>query len=126
MSTQAVGTYEHHHNRLYVGVRGAMTLRDPHDQGGDAHISAGTYFMHHVVTEKHFHTTPEIANRIFIFPGDALRSLVAGKPRAGQVTSPAAQVLRRFHPLRRACRARAPAFHRPGPPPTLRQRPARA
>ncbi|MFH8803950.1 helix-turn-helix domain-containing protein [Streptomyces sp. NPDC017936] len=93
VSTQAVGTHEHDHIRLYVGLRGAMTLQDPHDQGGDAHVSAGTYFMHHVVTENHFHTTPEIGNRIFIFPGDALRSLVTGKPRAGQATSPAAQVL---------------------------------
>ncbi|WP_234443339.1 helix-turn-helix domain-containing protein [Streptomyces cellulosae] len=91
--TQAVGTHEHDHIRLYVGLRGAMTLRDPHDQGGDAYVSAGTYFMHHVVTENHFHTTPEIGSRIFIFPGDALRSLVARKPRTGQAASPAAQVL---------------------------------
>jgi len=93
VSTQSVWTHEHDHIRLYVGLRGAMTLRDPHDQGGDAYVSAGTYFMHHVVTENHFHTTPEIGNRIFMFPGDALRSLVAGKPRAGQATSPAAQIL---------------------------------
>ncbi|MEU0071055.1 helix-turn-helix domain-containing protein [Streptomyces sp. NPDC006332] len=91
--TQAVGTHEHDHIRLYVGLRGVTTLRDPHDQGGDAHVSAGTYFMHHVVTENHFHTTPEIGRRIFIFPGDALRSLVAGKPRTGRATSPAAQIL---------------------------------
>ncbi|MET8081498.1 helix-turn-helix domain-containing protein [Streptomyces sp. NPDC005303] len=91
--TQAVGTHEHDQVRLYVGLRGATTLRDPHDQGGDAYVSAGTYFMHHVVTENHFHTTPEIGRRVFFFPGDALRSLVAGKPRAGQATSPAAQIL---------------------------------
>ncbi|MFB7652973.1 MULTISPECIES: hypothetical protein [unclassified Streptomyces] len=51
---------------------------DPHDQGGDAYVSAGTYFMHCVVTEDHFHTTPVIGTRIFILPGDALRPLVAG------------------------------------------------
>jgi AraC-like DNA-binding protein len=93
VSTQAVGTYEHDQIRLYVGLRGAVALQDPHDQGGDAYVSAGTYFMHHVVTENHFHTTPEIGTRIFIFPGDPLRSLVSGKPRAGQANSPAAQVL---------------------------------
>lgn len=93
LRTQAIGTHEHDHIRLYVVLRGAMTLRDPHDQGGDAHVSTGTYFTHHVVTENHFHTTPEIGTRIFIFPGDALRSLVSGKPRAGQATSPAAQIL---------------------------------
>ncbi|MFJ4809572.1 helix-turn-helix domain-containing protein [Streptomyces longwoodensis] len=93
LSTRAVGTHEHDHVRLYVGLRGAWTLEDPHDQGGDAHVPAGTYFMHHVVQENHFHSTPESANRIFIFPGDALRSLVSGTPRAGQATSPAAQVL---------------------------------
>ncbi|WP_254398094.1 hypothetical protein [Streptomyces sp. AC558_RSS880] len=93
VNTQAVGTHEHDHIRLCVGLRGATTLRDPHDRGGDAYVSAGTCFMHHVVTENHFHTTPGSGNRIFIFPGDALRSLVAGKPRAGQAASPAAQVL---------------------------------
>jgi len=93
VSTRAVGTYEHDEIRLYVGLRGSVALKDPHDQGGDAYISAGTYFMHHVVTENHFHTTPVIGTRIFIFPGDALRSLVAGKPRTGQATSPAAQIL---------------------------------
>lgn len=93
VSTRAVGTYEHDQIRLYVGLRGAVALQDPHDQGGDAYVSAGTYFMHHVVKENHFHTTPQIGTRIFIFPGDALRSLVAGKPRAGRATSPAAQVL---------------------------------
>ena len=71
----------------------AVALQDPHDQGGDACVSAGTYFMHHVVTDNHFHTTPEIGTCIFIFPGDALRSLVAGRPRAGQATLPAAQIL---------------------------------
>jgi AraC-like DNA-binding protein len=93
VSTRAVGTYEHDEIRLYVGLRGSVALKDPHDQGGDAYVSAGTYFMHHVVTENHFHTTPVIGTRIFIFPGDALRSLVAGKPRTGQATSPAAQIL---------------------------------
>ncbi|CAL9494196.1 hypothetical protein SUDANB145_03282 [Streptomyces sp. enrichment culture] len=93
LSTRAVGAHEHDHVRLYFVLRGAMTLREPHDQGGDARVSAGTYFAHHVVTENHFHTTPEIGSRIFIFPGDALRSLVAGKPRAGRATSPAAQIL---------------------------------
>ncbi|MGJ5760804.1 helix-turn-helix domain-containing protein [Streptomyces galbus] len=93
LSTRAVGTHEHDHIRLYVGLRGALTLEDPHDQGGDAHVPAGTYFMHHVVQENHFHSTPDSANRIFIFPGDALRSLVSGRPRAGQADSPAAQVL---------------------------------
>ncbi|MGW2637351.1 helix-turn-helix domain-containing protein [Streptomyces sp. NPDC001348] len=93
VSTQAVGTYEHDQVRLYVGLRGAVTLQDPHDQGGDAYVTAGTYFMHHVVTENHFHTTPQIGTRMFNFPGDALRSLVAGKPRMGQATSPAAQIL---------------------------------
>ncbi|MEU2625288.1 helix-turn-helix domain-containing protein [Streptomyces sp. NPDC007157] len=93
VTTQAVGTYEHDQIRLYVGLRGAVTLRDPHDQGGDAYVSAGTYFMHHVVAENHFHTTPVIGTRIFIFPGDALRPLVARKPRAGLATSPAAQIL---------------------------------
>ncbi|GGM06693.1 transcriptional regulator [Streptomyces fumigatiscleroticus] len=93
VSTRAVGTHEHDQIRLYVGLRGAVALRNPHDQGGDAYVSAGTYFLHHVVTENHFHTTPEIGTRIFIFPGDALRSLVAGKPRAGRATSPAAQIL---------------------------------
>lgn len=93
VSTQAVGTYEHDQIRLYVGLRGAVALQDPHDQGGDTYVSAGTYFMHHVVTENHFHTTPVIGTRIFIFPGDALRHLVAGKPRTGQATSPAAQIL---------------------------------
>ncbi|MET7737649.1 helix-turn-helix domain-containing protein [Streptomyces sp. NPDC005402] len=93
VSTRAVGTHEHDHIRLYVGLRGATTLRDPHDRAGDVYVSAGTYFMHHVVTENHFHTTPEIGNRIFIFPGDALRPLVAGKPRTGRATSPAAQIL---------------------------------
>ncbi|USQ86111.1 helix-turn-helix domain-containing protein [Streptomyces phaeoluteigriseus] len=34
-----------------------------------------------------------IGTRIFIFPGDALRPLVAGKPRTGPATSPAAQIL---------------------------------
>jgi len=91
--TRAVGKHEHDEIRLYVGLRGAVGLQDPHDQGGDAYVSAGTYFMHHVVTENHFHTTPEIGTRIFIFPGDALRSLVAGKPRVGRATSPAAQIL---------------------------------
>ncbi|MER7680708.1 helix-turn-helix transcriptional regulator [Streptomyces sp. NPDC096934] len=93
VSTRAVGTYEHDQVRLYVGLCGAVSLHDPHDQHGDTHVSAGTYFMHHVVTENHFHTTPVIGARIFIFPGDALRPLVAGKPRAGQATSPAAQIL---------------------------------
>ncbi|WP_343235498.1 helix-turn-helix domain-containing protein [Streptomyces bauhiniae] len=93
VSTRAVGTYEHDQVRLYVGLRGAVALQDPHDQGGDADVSAGTYFMHHVVTENHFHTTPVIGTRIFIFPGEALRSLVAGKPRTGRATSPAAQIL---------------------------------
>ncbi|MFF1285587.1 helix-turn-helix domain-containing protein [Streptomyces sp. NPDC058299] len=49
--------------------------------------------MHHVVTENHFHATPLIGTRIFIFPGEALRPLVAGKPRTGQATSPTAQIL---------------------------------
>ncbi|MEN1882474.1 helix-turn-helix transcriptional regulator [Streptomyces mirabilis] len=93
VSTQAVGMYEHDQIRLYVGLRGAVALQDPHDQGGDRYVSAGTYFMHHVVTENHFHTTPVIGTRIFIFPGDALRPLVAGKPRTGQAASPAAQIL---------------------------------
>ncbi|MFE5030952.1 helix-turn-helix domain-containing protein [Streptomyces sp. NPDC056683] len=93
VSTRAVGTYEHDQIRLYVGLRGAVALQDPHDQGGDVYVSAGTYFMHHAVTENHFHTTPVIGTRIFIFPGDALRPLVAGKPRTGQATSPAAQIL---------------------------------
>ncbi|MFF7391187.1 helix-turn-helix domain-containing protein [Streptomyces scabiei] len=93
VSTQAVGNHELDQIRLYVGLRGAVALQDPHDQGGDAHVVAGTYFMHHVVTENHFHTTPEIGTRIFNFPGDALRSLVAGKPRAGQADSPAARIL---------------------------------
>ena len=93
VSTRAVGTHEHDQVRLYVGLRGAVALQDPHDQGGDAHVSAGTYFMHHVVTENHFHTTPVIGTRIFIFPGDALRSLVAGTPRTGRADSPAAQIL---------------------------------
>ncbi|MEU2777629.1 helix-turn-helix domain-containing protein [Streptomyces sp. NPDC007162] len=93
VSTRAVGRHEHDEIRLYVGLRGAVALQDPHDQGGDAHVSAGTYFMHHVVTENHFHTTPEIGTRIFIFPGDALRHLVAGKPRVGRAASPAAQIL---------------------------------
>lgn len=93
VSTRAVGTHEHDEIRLYVGLRGAVALQDPHDQGGDAYVSAGTYFMHHVVTENHFHTTPVIGTRIFIFPADALRSLVAGNPRTGRATSPAAQIL---------------------------------
>ncbi|MEU6442335.1 helix-turn-helix transcriptional regulator [Streptomyces sp. NPDC047046] len=93
VSTQAVGALERDQVRLYVGLRGAVNLQDPHDQGGDAHVTAGTYFMHHCVTENHFHTTPVIGTRMFIFPGDALRSLVAGKPRAGRATSPAAQIL---------------------------------
>ncbi|MFG2953676.1 helix-turn-helix domain-containing protein [Streptomyces sp. NPDC048291] len=93
VSTRAVGRYEHDEIRLYVGLRGAVALQDPHDQGGDAYVSAGTYFMHHVVAENHFRTTPVIGTRIFIFPGDALRPLVAGKPRAGQAASPAAQIL---------------------------------
>ncbi|GAA0459942.1 transcriptional regulator [Paractinoplanes deccanensis] len=93
ISTRAVGTHEHDEIRLYVGLRGAVTLRDPHDRAGDTDVPAGTYFAHHVVTENHFHTTPGIATRIFIFPGDALRSLVSGRPRSGPVTSPAAQIL---------------------------------
>ncbi|MEU8874110.1 helix-turn-helix domain-containing protein [Streptomyces javensis] len=93
VSTQAVGAHEHDQIRLYVGLRGAVTLHDPHDQGGDAHILAGTYFVHHVVTENHFHTTPEIGTRIFNFPGDTLRHLVTGKPRVGRATSPAARML---------------------------------
>lgn len=93
VSTRAVGTYEHDQVRLYVALRGAVALQDPHDQGGDADVSAGTYFMHHVVAENHFHTTPVIGTRIFIFPGDALRSLVAGRPRTGRATSPAARIL---------------------------------
>lgn len=93
VSTQAVGTLEHDQVRLYVGMRGAVSLDDPHDQGGDAHVTAGTYFMHHCVTENHFHTTSVIGTRIFIFPGDAMRPLVAGRPRTGRATSPAAQVL---------------------------------
>ncbi|GHE92936.1 helix-turn-helix domain-containing protein [Streptomyces fumanus] len=93
LRTRAVGTHEHDHIRLYVGLRGALALQDPHDQGGDARIPAGTYFMHHVVRENHFHTTADSASRIFIFPGDALRSLVSGRPRSGPATSPAAQVL---------------------------------
>ncbi|MEW2289303.1 hypothetical protein [Streptomyces sp. NPDC047841] len=68
LSTRAVGTHEHDHIRLYVGLRGAMTLRDPHDRGGEARVPAGTYFMHHVVRENHFHTTPGTGSRIFIFP----------------------------------------------------------
>ncbi|MBW8481414.1 helix-turn-helix domain-containing protein [Actinomadura parmotrematis] len=93
VSTRAVGAHEHDQVRLYVGLRGAVTLRDPHDQGGDARVSAGTYFLHHCTVENHFHTTPVIGTRIFIFPGDALRALVAGRPRAGRATSPAAQIL---------------------------------
>lgn len=93
VSARAVGRQEHDHIRLYVGLRGVTTLRDPHDQDGDAYVSAGTYFMHHVVTENHFHTTPETGKRIFFFPGDPLRSLIAGKPRTGRTSSPAAQIL---------------------------------
>ncbi|NEC48355.1 helix-turn-helix domain-containing protein [Actinospica acidiphila] len=93
VSTRAVGTYEHDQIRLYVGLRGAVTLRDPHDHAGDTTVPAGTYFLHHVVAENHFHTTPVIGTRIFIFPGHALRSLVAGKPRTGRATSSAAKIL---------------------------------
>ncbi|MFE9454206.1 helix-turn-helix domain-containing protein [Streptomyces sp. NPDC006739] len=93
LSTRAVGRHEHDQVRLYVGLRGAVALQDPHDQGGDAYVSAGAYFMHHVVRENHFHTTPEIGTRTYNFPGDALRSLVVRRPRAGQATSPAAQIL---------------------------------
>jgi AraC-like DNA-binding protein len=93
VSTRAVGSHEHDQVRLYVGLRGTVALQGPHDQGSDACVSAGTYFMHHVVTENHFHTTPRIGIRMFNFPGAALRSLVAGKPRTGQATSPAAQIL---------------------------------
>ncbi len=93
VNTQAVGTHEADQIRLYVGMRGTLTLRNPHGQGGDAYVSAGTYFVHHAVTENHYHTTPEIGTTLYIFPGDALRSLVAGKPRAGRATSPAAQIL---------------------------------
>jgi len=56
----------------------SVALKDPHDQGGDAYVSAGTYFMHHVVTENHFPTTPVIGTLIFIFPGDALVELATG------------------------------------------------
>ncbi|CAM5487648.1 hypothetical protein SPURM210S_06732 [Streptomyces purpurascens] len=45
VSTQAVGTHEHDQIRLYVVLRGAVTLRDPHDQGRDASVPAGTYFL---------------------------------------------------------------------------------
>ncbi|MCO5970358.1 helix-turn-helix domain-containing protein [Actinoallomurus soli] len=79
--------------RLHVGLRGGLTLRDPHDQGGDAYVSAGTYYAHHCVTENHFHSTPVIGARIFIFPGGDLRALVSGRPRTGQVASPSAQIL---------------------------------
>jgi AraC-like DNA-binding protein len=91
--TRALGNHEHDQIRLYVGLRGTMALRDPHDVGGDAHVSAGAYLMHHVTRENDCHTTPVIGTRIFIFPGDALRPLVARRPRTGPATSPAAQVL---------------------------------
>ncbi|MEU6222454.1 helix-turn-helix domain-containing protein [Streptomyces sp. NPDC047042] len=93
ISTRPAGTYENDHVRLYVGLRGVTTLRDPHDHVGDAYVSAGTYFMHHVVTGNRSRTTSEIGKRVFFFPGDPLRSLVAGNPRAGRATSPAARVL---------------------------------
>ncbi|SNY72298.1 helix-turn-helix domain-containing protein [Paractinoplanes atraurantiacus] len=93
ISTQAVGSLEQDQVRLYAGMRGTVALQEPHDRGGDASVTAGTYFMHHVVAENHFHTTPGVGARIFIFPGDAMRPLVAGKPRLGRADSPAAQIL---------------------------------
>ena len=93
VSTRAVGRHRHDEVRLYVGLRGAMTLQHPHGQAADALLSAGTYFVHHVVDENHFHTTADIGTRIFIFPGDALRSLVAGRPHSGPASSPAARIL---------------------------------
>ena len=93
--TRGVGRHGHDEIRLYVGLRGALSLRDPNDRGGDANVSAGTYFLfrHRVASEYHFRTTPAIGTRAFILPGDALPSLVAGKPRGGSATSPAAQIL---------------------------------
>jgi AraC-like DNA-binding protein len=93
VSTRAVGPQEQDQVRLYVGLRGALTLADPHDQGGDAHVTAGTYFLHHCARENHFRSTPSIGARIFVLPGDDLRPLVSGRPLAGRVASPGAQVL---------------------------------
>ncbi|MEU6741982.1 helix-turn-helix domain-containing protein [Streptosporangium sandarakinum] len=93
LSTQTVGTQEQDLVRLYVGLRGVLTLDDPHDQGGEVRVPAGAYFVHHCVRENHFHSTPTIGTRMFVFPGDELGPLVNGRPRAGRVSSPAGQIL---------------------------------
>ncbi len=87
VSTRAVGRHEHDEIRLYAGLRGAVALQDPHDQGGDAYVSAGTYFMHHVVTENDSTPRPRSAP-VFIFPGDPLRSLSPGNHAPGRPTRP--------------------------------------
>ncbi len=90
VSTRAVGRHEHDEIRLYVGLRGAVALQDPHDQGGDAYVSAGTYFMHHVVTENHSTPRPRSAPASSSFPAMPCAPWSPGKPRdAGQANSPA-------------------------------------
>ncbi|GAA3133676.1 hypothetical protein GCM10010521_19370 [Streptomyces rameus] len=57
VSTRAVGTYEHDQIRLYVGLPGAVALQDPHDQGSDAYVPAGTYFMHKPSASRVIHSS---------------------------------------------------------------------
>ncbi|SHM84001.1 helix-turn-helix domain-containing protein [Actinacidiphila paucisporea] len=59
VSTRAVGTYEHDQIRLYVGLRGTVALQDPHDQGGDTYVSAGT------AVAAHLHVSVRTLQRAF-------------------------------------------------------------
>jgi AraC-like DNA-binding protein len=93
VSTKTVDRQEQDQVRLYVGLRGVLALHEPDGHRGDARIPAGTYFLHHCTRENHFRTTPEIAARIFVLPGDDLRHLVGGRPRTGRAATPMAQIL---------------------------------
>ncbi|MFI5843793.1 helix-turn-helix domain-containing protein [Catenuloplanes sp. NPDC051500] len=93
VSTKTVGREEQDQVRLYVGLRGVLALREPDGHGGDAHVPAGTYFLHHCARENQFRTTPEIASRVFVLPGDDLRHLIAGRSRSGRASEPMAQIL---------------------------------
>ncbi|MEU9831277.1 helix-turn-helix domain-containing protein [Streptosporangium sp. NPDC048047] len=93
LSTQAVGAQEQDLVRLHVGLRGVLTLTDPHDQGDEVRVPAGAYFIHHCVKENHFHSTPAIGTRMFVFPGEEFRRLVSGRPRVGRIASPTGRIL---------------------------------
>jgi AraC-like DNA-binding protein len=93
VSTEALGGDDQDQVRLYVGLSGILALHNPDGFGGDARVTAGTYFLHHCGRENHFRTTPMTAARIFVLPGDELRHLVGRTTRTGRSAEPMAQIL---------------------------------